>query len=62
MLTLKQFDKHLDNYKKVMKIEITPQIFFKQFRICFTGVRGQFRKTYNEFRKYSRHFQQLSLF
>jgi hypothetical protein len=61
MITLVDFDTHLDNYLKATRKEINMQIFYLQFKMLFNGNSADFIKTYNEFKKNSRHVKQLIL-
>jgi len=65
MLELTKFDKHLDNIKKIKKLDkISLKEFYKQFTFCHYKTNPNFWKIYNYFKKSSRHLiqKQLNLF
>jgi len=61
MMNLKQFDVHLDNYKKVKGLRtITPKVFLTQYEWCFFKGKDFYAK-YRYFRKNSRHMNQMEM-
>ena len=62
MLSLEEFDIHLDNYQKVMELkEITLTVFFKQFKMTYSGNQSNFMKVYQYFKQNSRHLHNVQL-
>ena len=63
-ISLEEFDNHLERYLKVMQKDLTPQIFYYQFKMCYSGNNADFLTTYKEFKSKSRHLinRQLTLF
>jgi len=61
-MNLREFDLHLDNYKKVMGIkDLTLKTFYKQFEMCFLKTNPNFYKTYWQFKANSVHLKNTQL-
>ena len=56
-MTLEEFDKHLDSYLKITEKDLTQQLFFWQFRLCYSGEDADFLKIYKYYKENSKHFK-----
>jgi hypothetical protein len=64
VITLEEFDNHLERYLRITNKTLNAQIFYFQFKMCYNGKPSDFMKTYEEFKNKSRHLtnKQLTLF
>lgn len=60
-ISLEEFDNYVENYSKITHRDITPQLYYEQFKMCFNGNGCDFVKLLRYFRKNSRHFHNKQL-